>query len=155
MNTHQRAIILLTFFYCFVSSQIIAREIEIMDTSALASFPNPPADHVIFYGEDEFQFGELRLPSGDGPHPVIVNVHGGCWLAKYDIQHSRKFVDALTRAGFATWNLEYRRVGNPGGGWTGTFDDVANGTDHLVNLAERFNLDLKRVLVSGHSAGAI
>ena len=45
-----------------------------MDASALASFPNPPADHVIAYGEDPLQFGELRLPPGQGPHPVIIDV---------------------------------------------------------------------------------
>ena len=49
---------------------------EIMQASALASFPNPPADHVIAYGEDELQFGELRLPSGPGPFPLSVLIHG-------------------------------------------------------------------------------
>jgi acetyl esterase/lipase len=126
---------------------------EIMDSSALATFPNPPADHVIAYGEGALQFGELRLPEGAGPHPVMVLVHGGCWLAEFDIAHIRKLAAAFTAEGIATWTLEYRRVGNPGGGWPGTFDDVANGTDHLVSLAEQFDLDLNRVIVAGHSAG--
>jgi acetyl esterase/lipase len=127
--------------------------IEIMDDSALAFFPNPPADEVISYGEDELQFGELRLPSGQGPHPVIVLIHGGCWLAEYDIAHIRKLAAAFTDAGFATWALEYRRVGDVGGGWPGTFDDVAAGTDLLVTLTGQFELDLDRVIVAGHSAG--
>lgn len=69
--------------------------VKIMDSSALDSFPNPPADHVISYGEDSLQFGELRLPQGQGPHPVIVLIHGGCWLAQYDIAHIRKLAAAF------------------------------------------------------------
>ena len=130
-----------------------ALAVEIMDSSALASFPNPPADHVIAYGEGDLQFGELRLPSGQGPFPVIVLIHGGCWLAQYDIAHIRKLAAAFTAEGIATWTIEYRRVGDQGGGWPGTFDDIDAGADHLVTLAEQFKLDLDRVMVAGHSAG--
>ena len=130
-----------------------APAVEMMDSSALESFPNPPADHVIAYGEGALQFGELRLPAGPGPHPVMVLIHGGCWLAEYDLSHIRKLAAAFTADGIATWTIEYRRVGDPGGGWPGTFDDVANGTDHLAELAGQFKLDLDRVLVAGHSAG--
>lgn len=131
----------------------LALAVEIMDASALAAFPDPPADHVIAYGEDELQFGELRLPSGEGPFPVMVLIHGGCWLAEYDIFHIRKLAAAFTAEGIATWTIEYRRVGDPGGGWPGTFDDVDAGADFLVTLAAQFNLDLDHVVVSGHSAG--
>ena len=132
----------------------LSSAVEIMDSSALDSFPNPPADHVISYGEDRLQFGELRLPAGQGPHPAIVFIHGGCWLAQYDIAHIRKLAAAFADEGIATWTLEYRRVGGPGGGWPGTFDDIATGADHLLTLAAKFNIDLKRVIVAGHSAGA-
>ena len=131
----------------------LALAVEIMDSSALASFLNPPADHVISYGEDDLQFGELRLPSGQGPFPVMVLIHGGCWLAQYDIAHIRKLAAAFTSEGIATWTIEYRRVGDPGGGWTGTFDDIDAGADHLATIAGQFNLDLNRVVVAGHSAG--
>jgi acetyl esterase/lipase len=126
---------------------------EIMTSSDLATFPNPPADHVIAYGEGILQFGELRLPAGDGPHPVMVLVHGGCWLAEFDIAHIRKLAAAFTAEGIATWTLEYRRVGDEGGGWPGSFDDVAAGTDHLSKIATRFDLDPGRAIVAGHSAG--
>jgi acetyl esterase/lipase len=126
---------------------------DIMEASALASFPNPPADHIISYGADSLQFGELRLPSGQEPHPVIVLVHGGCWMSKFDITHIRKLAAAFTKAGIATWTIEYRRVGDPGGGWPGTFDDIAKGADHLVIIAEQYKLNLNRVIVAGHSAG--
>ncbi|MDH4107186.1 MAG: alpha/beta hydrolase [Gammaproteobacteria bacterium] len=125
----------------------------IMTAADLARFPSPPADHVIPYGDDPLQFGELRLPDGDGPFPLIVLVHGGVWLAEYDLAHVRKLAQGFATAGIATWTIEYRRVGNPGGGWPGTFEDVAAAGDFVVELARRFPLDPGRVITAGHSAG--
>lgn len=113
----------------------------------------PAADHRISYGSASQQFGELRLPKSRGPHPVAIIIHGGCWFAEYDLNHIASFAAALTELGVATWTIEYRRVGNPGGGWPGTFSDVADATDHLRILARKFPLDLKRVITVGHSAG--
>lgn len=116
--------------------------------------PAPPADHRIAYGDDPLQFGDLRLPPGKGPHPVVIVIHGGCWYSEYDLKHVSAFSAALTRtAGVATWSLEYRRVGDAGGGWPGTFQDVARGADYLRVLARTYPLDLRRVIVVGHSAG--
>lgn len=119
----------------------------------ILKWPVAPADHRIAYGDDPLQFGELRLPKGSGPHPVVVVIHGGCWLSQYNIDHSGQMCAALTRAGAATWSLEYRRIGNRGGGWPGTFEDIARGTDHLRKIARAYSLDLNRVVVIGHSAG--
>jgi len=119
----------------------------------LLAQPEPPADQRYFYGEDEFQFADLRVPPGDGPFPVVVLVHGGCWLAQYGIGHIGAMAQALTDAGVATWALEFRRIGNEGGAWPGTFLDVANGTDFLRQIAPAHNLDLNRVVLVGHSAG--
>jgi acetyl esterase/lipase len=119
----------------------------------IARLPVPPADHRVEYGSHPLQFGELRLPGGPGPHPVAVVIHGGCWRSEYDLQHISNASEALTRAGIATWTLEYRRIGDAGGGWTGTFEDVAAGTDYLRTLAQQFPLDLDRVALLGHSAG--
>ncbi len=115
--------------------------------------PVSPPDHRIAYGTDPLQFGELRLPRGNGPHPVAIIIHGGCWFSEYDIKHIGNFAAAITRAGVATWTLEYRRIGNPGGGWPGTFADVAQGADHLRVLARSYPLDLRQVVAVGHSAG--
>ncbi len=110
------------------------------------NLPVPPADHRITYGAAPQQFGELRLPRNSaGPHPVVLLVHGGCWQGAYDITHSRPLAAAIADAGYAVWSVEYRRLGQPGGGWPGTFDDVAAGADHLRTLAPRHNLDLTRV----------
>jgi acetyl esterase/lipase len=119
----------------------------------LKELAKAPAGQKISYGADPLQFGELHLPEGPGPHPVVVNIHGGCWLAEYDIAHSRALANALAKEGIAVWNLEYRRVGNDGGGWPGTFLDVANGADYLRVLAKDKPLDLTRVVAMGHSAG--
>lgn len=124
-----------------------------MTSSDLASFESPAPDERIPYGDDPLQYGELRLPGGPGPHPVAILIHGGCWLSEYDITHLRKLAAAITDTGVATWALEYRRVGNPGGGWPGTFQDVSRGADLLRALAKSYPLDLDRVIAVGHSAG--
>jgi acetyl esterase/lipase len=61
--------------------------------------------------------------------------------------------DDLRKHGVAVWSLTYRRVGHSGGGYPGTFNDVANGVAHLRGLADKFNLDLTRAVATGHSAG--
>jgi acetyl esterase/lipase len=107
------------------------------------------------YGADALQFGELRLPDGKGPFPVVVVIHGGCWTKGFaTVQNTRAIASALAQRDLATWNIEYRQVGDPGGGWPGTFLDWAAATDHLRVLAKSQPLDLSRVVVIGHSAGA-
>jgi acetyl esterase/lipase len=117
------------------------------------ALPRPAPDHRIAYGDGESRFGELRLPKGDGPFPVVVLVHGGCWLAEFDLGYMASAAAALAAEGMAVWTLEYRRVGDPGGGWPGTFEDIGRGVDHLRDLADRFPLDLGRIVLAGHSAG--
>ena len=119
----------------------------------LSILEKSPHGENISYGEDPLQFGELYLPTDRGPFPVVVMIHGGCWLAEFDQAHMRALAVAVRNSGYAVWNLEYRRVGNPGGGWPGTFLDVATGTDYLRELARTHPLDLKQVVVLGHSAG--
>jgi acetyl esterase/lipase len=117
--------------------------------------PSSPADAHLAYGTDANQFGELRLPkdSSKAPFPVVVNIHGGFWRAKSDLASNGHLCSALGAAGIATWNLEYRRVGNHGGGWPGTFEDIRNGYRFLSTLAKKYNLNLAKAAVMGHSAG--
>ena len=115
----------------------------------------PPPTARIPYGEAPQQFGDLRLPSGDatGPYPVALVIHGGYWRARFDLGYFGAACGALAAAGIATWNIEYRRLGDSGGGWPGTFADVAAAADALRGLAARYPLDLSRVVTLGHSAG--
>ncbi len=124
-----------------------------IDFSELEEAPLPPPGEHIAYGPEPLQFGELRLPEGRGPFPVAVIIHGGCWLKQYDLKHAAREATALTRLGIATWTIEYRRADDFGGGWPGTFYDVAHATDYVTQLAARYPLDLKRVVLVGHSAG--
>jgi acetyl esterase/lipase len=106
------------------------------------------------YGPDPLQFGELRLPKGKGPFPVAVIVHGGCWTKGFaTLAYLAPLAERLAKAGVATWSVEYRQLGDTGGGWPGTFLDWATATDHLRALATRFPLDLDDVVALGHSAG--
>lgn len=121
----------------------------------------PPANERLPYGKSPLQFGELRLPSGTGPSPVAILVHGGCWAAKLgnlpetvtSFELLRPIAAALATAGIATWNVEYRRLGNEGGGWPGTYLDLSRATDYLRELAPRYHLDLKHAIAVGHSSG--
>jgi acetyl esterase/lipase len=124
-----------------------------MTSADLPSLTAPPPDHRIQYGPGPLQFGNLRLPKTPGRHAVVVLIHGGCWLSQYDIAHLAAAEQAIADAGYAVWSLEYRRVGDDGGGWPGTFTDVASGADYLRVLAPKYSLDLSRVVASGHSAG--
>jgi len=131
-----------------------AQRPALLGASDVNALPSAAADARIPYGDGPEQFGDLRLPKGKGPFPVAIVIHGGCWVHSYaDIQNSTALADALRDAGIATWNIEYRRMDDPGGGWPGTFTDVADAADHLRELAKQYPLDLKRVIAIGHSAG--
>ncbi len=117
--------------------------------------PPEPGDRGtrIPYGPGPSQFGDLRLPAGAGPHPVLVVIHGGFWRAGFGHNLLDSMCEVLSRDGWATWNIEYRRVGEDGGGWPGTFLDVAAAADHLRELAGPHAIDLRTVVTVGHSAG--
>lgn len=122
--------------------------------SELQRMPLPPPGQRIAYGRAPQQFGELRLPdTGKGPFPVMVLVHGGCWSAEYDYVYMTRLAAWLTQRGLATWTIEYRRVGDEGGGWPGSLLDIAAATDALRGMAATAPLDLRRVYAAGHSAG--
>ena len=123
-----------------------------MSTSILDLAP-PAADARLRYGPDPNQFGDLWLPAQAGLHPVAIVIHGGFWRAHYGLEHIGHLCRELARQGIASWSLEYRRIGQPGGGWPGTCEDVRNGAAYLPSLARRYGLDAQRVAVVGHSAG--
>jgi acetyl esterase/lipase len=105
------------------------------------------------YGPDENHFGHLRLPEGAGPHPLLIVIHGGFWRARYDLHHMEEFCERFTAYGLATWNIEYRRIGQPGGGWPGTCDDVLAAVRYGSTLGATHPLDTRRTVAAGYSAG--
>lgn len=114
----------------------------------------PQPTEQIQIGDSEYQFADLWLPDNPGPHPVILLIHGGCWLSMYPgVEIMNHMAEDLQQHGFAVWNIEYRRLGHDGGGYPGTFLDAAQGADHLRKVADTYNLDLNNLIASGHSAG--
>jgi acetyl esterase/lipase len=117
----------------------------------------PKANARIPYGKAPQQFGDLFLSGKSGPQPAVIFIHGGFWRSDYTLDHAGHLCAALARAGAAVWSLEYRRIGDPGLNakepWSGISDDIIHGAQHLVAIADRYHLDLKRVIAAGHSAG--
>ena len=147
-----RFILLLSLLPAIALSQSGPR---LMGPGDLMALRVDPPDHVLRYGGEPSQYGELRLPRGGGAHPVVVLVHGGCFRKDFaDARSIGAMADALEELGIATWSIEYRRLGEPGSGWPGTYLDVAAGVDHLASIAKKYRLDMKRVVFLGHSAGA-
>ncbi|MEX1287273.1 MAG: type II 3-dehydroquinate dehydratase [Acidimicrobiia bacterium] len=109
---------------------------------------SPPT--TLPYGSGPDHVGDLRLPAGEGPHPLTVLLHGGFWKHQWTRDTVDGIAADLTARGVATWVPEYRRVGTGGGG-SATFADVARAIDHVVELPG--HLDLDRLCLVGHSAG--
>lgn len=109
--------------------------------------------HTYAYGAEASQAGDLYLPQNPA-RSVVCLLHGGFWRMPYGRADLDALCSALQEDGHAVWNLEYRRMGEPGAGWPGTFEDVAKGIDRLAEIAaEGAPLPLDRVVVAGHSAG--
>jgi acetyl esterase/lipase len=132
------------------TSSALADLLKPLEVNAL---PASPPDRTLAYGDDPNQFGQLFLPQGRGPFPVAVVIHGGCWKKFADLKNTVPMSDALRKAGIATWNIEYRRVDNEGGGWPGTYRDIGTAVDYLRTIAGEYRLDLRHVVLVGHSAG--
>ena len=123
-------------------------------TSLLLTAHPSFAQTKIPYGPDPMQYGELSLPEGDGPFPVVTFLHAGCWRSSEGMMNSyRAMAKAMNEHGIAAWNMQYRGATNPGGGWPGTWLDIANGFDALATIAKDYPIDTSRAVVVGHSSG--
>lgn len=125
----------------------------VVSFDAVLQLPAGKPVSIFHYGEAPTQYAELWLPTNTGQAaPLVVFIHGGCWLNEYAIEHSHALATALTQAGYAVWNIEYRRVGDPGGGWPGSLEDIQAALEFLNSLKpEGVNLD--NIVLAGHSAG--
>ena len=135
-----------------LTTPLRAAEPELTNVSFadILALPYRDADLTYNYGEDQFQFAQLWLPGNTPARASLVFVHGGCWLNQFDIAYTYGMSSALADAGYAVWSLEYRRTGDEGGAWPGTFEDIVSGINSLNQID---SLDTDRLAILGHSAG--
>jgi acetyl esterase/lipase len=136
----------------------VAHPVNAADPVDLASFialARPVPTLEVRYGAAPSQVVDVFLPSGSSPHPVAVLIHGGCWknIKGAGREQLRHLGPELTRRGIAVWSIGYRRANEPGGGYPGTFQDVAHAIDRLLSEASQYGFDLSRTVLLGHSAG--
>jgi acetyl esterase/lipase len=137
---------------------------ETVNPRAVLTRPAPPPDLTLRYGSGPDQVADVRLPAvaAATPVPFVLLLHGGFWRAAFDRTHLGPLAVALAGAGYAVCTPEFRRTGQPGGGWPGTFDDVAKLVDALPRLADEAAVaglpgagrpEPDRIVLAGHSAG--
>lgn len=141
---------LLTWLAATASAEQVVMPVSFDEVLAA---PSAPHSGQFAYGAAQSQYARLwRAPVAQEPAPVMVLVHGGCWLQAYDVAHIAPLASALAAAGFAVWAPEYRRLGESGGGWPGSAEDVLVAIQALRELGPA-HVDLQRVVLAGHSAG--
>jgi acetyl esterase/lipase len=126
-----------------------------VELSTFVAIEKPTPTAVLEYGSDASQAVDVFLPSKQGPHPVAILIHGGCWrdLPGAGREQLRPIASAIANRGIAVWSIGYRRADQNGGGYPGTFQDVATAIDKLRSHAAQYTLDAERTVVVGHSAG--
>ncbi len=116
--------------------------------------PRPEPTASVRYGEQALQLVDVWIPDGDGPHPTVLMVHGGCWQSDIADRRIMNWIaEDLRKRGIAVWNIDYRGVDRPGGGYPGTFLDAAAAADSLRSHAQDYRLKLSPLVAIGHSAG--
>lgn len=106
--------------------------------------------HIESYGNDPLNVGEWFVPTGSGPFPTVVLVHGGYWRAQYDRSLEVPVALDLAGRGYLVWNIDYRPSESP---WPDTLTDVAAAYDHVGTSRYADKVDPRRVAAVGHSAG--
>jgi acetyl esterase/lipase len=124
-----------------------------MNSEDIVELPAPAADERLTYGPDSQQFLEIFAPKKNAKRRCLVFIHGGFWRAKYDLKHGLHLCHDMAQRGWTAVGVEYRRVGNDGGGWPGTFSDLRNALAQIRSSAKKFQFDTHELVVMGHSAG--
>ncbi len=136
------------------ATETAAQSDTLMSWADLLAMERAEPQAVHAYGELEQQVIDIWLPEGEGPHPVVLMVHGGCWQKAIANRTLMNYMaEALRQRGLAVWNIEYRGVDEAGGGYPGTFQDVSAAADALIASGADYNLDTSRIVGLGHSAG--
>ena len=129
-------------------------ELALLSWGDLLARERPSPTTSIRIGDGETDIVDLWLPETPGPYPVVLMVHGGCWQKQIADRTLMNYAaEDLRQRGLAVWNIEYRGVDESGGGYPGTFEDMARAADAMRAYADDYDLDLNRVAGFGHSAG--
>lgn len=129
-------------------------EDPLMNWGDLLSRPLPQPDMTVETGAGATDLVDVWLPEGEGPFPTVLMIHGGCWQKEIADRTLMNYAaSALRDEGMAVWNIEYRGVDELGGGYPGTFLDVARAVDALAERGPELGLDTSNVVATGHSAG--
>lgn len=150
----------ITHLLLFLTSAVLADNQHIsyppvpaqVSYQAVTALPARAADHTISYGSDPLQHGLLWIPATNQAKTLVVLVHGGCWLNAFGVDHTQAMATALNQAGHPVWALEYRRSGDPGGGWPGSLNDIKAALQQL-HLLKTHGVNTSEVTLMGHSAG--
>ncbi len=128
--------------------------VDLLSWTDLLSRPKLAPSQSIRIGAEATDIVDVWLPDSAGPHPVVLMIHGGCWQKDIADRTLMNYAaEALRKEGMAVWNIEYRGVDEVGGGYPGTFLDVAKAVDALGERGQSLGLDTNRVVAFGHSAG--
>jgi acetyl esterase/lipase len=109
-----------------------------------------PPDRIITYGDTEHHRIEYWQSARTNAAPLVILIHGGCWLKAYSAEHIRPLASKLQNKGYAVASIEYRRIGDNGGGWPGSFDDILQAINSTKALT---NINPDEIYLMGHSAG--
>lgn len=150
----QTVLLLAATYIVLFSGNVNAQKLINVPYKDVVNLPYNDADNTLSYGDDPLQFVKVWEPRGKSEKvaPLVIFIHGGCWLNAFSIDHSLPMTSALAEQGFLVASIEYRRTGDEGGGWPGSFDDVLSGIRFMLNQKTR-KYDNDRVFVVGHSAG--
>ena len=156
-----------SFLWLTLFSFIAFSQIENDTTIAYENVPaNVPYSKVAklsyIKAEEIFSYGDLDQQKiyywsasdtnrqSEITRPILVFIHGGCWLAQFDINHSLPLTTALAMQGYDVYSIEYRRTGN-GGEWPVALHDNIVAMEYIAK--HRNYSKSEEVVILGHSAG--
>ena len=138
------------------SSAIYPKKISQVPYSALGVLPTSEADEQFSYGDDLLQtiytWHGRSSTNEMYADKALIFIHGGCWLNAYGYEHAKGMYHALAELGMGVYVTEYRRVGDEGGGWPGSLDDVTQAISTALKRIENEGR-YTNIYIAGHSAG--
>ena len=138
------------------SSANYPKKISQVPYSALGVLPTSEADEQFSYGDDLLQtiytWHGRSSTNEMYADKALIFIHGGCWLNAYGYEHAKGMYHALAELGMGVYVTEYRRVGDEGGGWPGSLDDVTQAISTALKRIENEGR-YTNIYIAGHSAG--